>query len=273
MEIVAWVLVALLALAVAFLVVRKPENPYAGALDRLAREMERGAEVSPEAAGDPPDVAALRRLVAREWQPVAETGDPGREALEGLMRYLREAALEPLHAGLRDGSSLRETVQGVVDALEDLQFYAEAPPDEDPSRQNLLSLVQEVVRDYIQETEIPVKVKASSPTLPAAVPPETLKDALFLLLANAGRFGEGQMVVVEVERASEGIRIRVVDRGPGFTAESLERAFDPFWSTDPDAVGLGLTHARRLLRAGGLQVRVGNREEGGAEAVVLVPAE
>lgn len=277
MEIVAWVawgLVAVLALIVGALLFRRPESPYAGAVDRLAREMERERGVSPVSPDDPPEVAQLRRLVAERWEPVGppDEEDPGERAIRGLVRYLREAALRPLRIGLRDGDALGPAVQEVIDAIEDLEFYAEGGPEETPSRQNLLTLIQEVIREYTRETEIPVKLRAPSGNLPAEVPGETFKDALFLLLANAGRFGEGQTVVVEAEHSDEGVRVRVLDRGPGFSAEALGRAFDPFWSTDPDAVGMGLPHARRLLHARGLRLRVGNREDGGGEAAISVPA-
>jgi signal transduction histidine kinase len=273
MEIVVWVLVAVLAVAVAVLLFRRPEGRYAVAADRLARELERGAPVRPAMPDDPPEVASLRRVVAEGWEPVrvAEEEDPGDRALRGLVRYLRGAALEPLQQSLRNGDASGTAVQEVVDALEDLEFYAAEPEDEAPSRQNLPTLIQEVAREYTRETDIPVKLSFSSPTIPAAVPTGAFKDALFLLLSNAGRFGRGQTVVVEAERTEEGARVRVLDRGEGFSPEALEHAFEPFWSTDRDAVGLGLTHARRLLHPGGIRLRVANREEGGGEAVISVP--
>lgn len=273
MEIVAWGLVAVLAVAVGVLFFRKPENPFSGALDRLTRELEREGTLAPEAPGDPPEVARLRRVVAEGWEPirVADEKDPGDRALKGLVRYLREAAVAPLREGLSGARPLEPAVQEVLDALEDLEFYAGEVAPETPSRENVLSLIQEVVREYTRQMDIPVKVRASAATLPARIPPEGFKDALFMLLANAGRFGQGQTVTVEAEAASDGVRVRVLDRGPGFSAEAMQRAFDPFWSTDPDAVGLGLSHARRLLHAQGLRLRIGNRDEGGAEAVILVP--
>lgn len=272
MEIIAWILVVVLGLAVAVLLFRKPENPYAAAVDRLTRDMEREGDIPSKVAGEPAEVAALRERIATRWEPVAsgQEEDPGQRALEGLVRFLREAALRPLAAGVAGERRLEDAVTQVLDALGDLEFYAQVPEVEEPSRQNLLTLVQEVVREYIRDTDIPVKVKASSPTLPAQVPPSAFKDALFLVLANAGRFGGGQTVVVEAEGGGGEVEVRVIDRGPGFSQEAVEHAFDPFWSSDPDAVGLGLTHARRLLRAAGIQLRVGNREEGGGEAVLIV---
>lgn len=273
MEIVGWILVAVLAGAVAVLLLRRSENPYAAAVDRLAREMERGGEIPDEVSDDPPEVARLRRTIAVGWQPTAADGaeEPAERALRGLLRFLRGAALEPLQRTLRNGRWSAAAIQDVVDALEDLEFYAAEPEEEPVSRQNLTTLVQEAVREYTRETDIPVKLRFSSPKVTARVPPHRFKDALFLLLSNAGRFGRGETVLVEVETSGEGARVRVVDRGTGFSAEALERAFEPFWTTDPDAVGLGLTWARRILQPSGVGLRVSNREEGGGEAVIFTP--
>jgi signal transduction histidine kinase len=271
---VAWVLVVVLVVAVGVLLFRKPENPYAGALDRLTRDLERGTGLASEVAGEPPEVGRLRGALAESWQPIPSRADggeePGDRAIRGLVRYLREAALNPLRSSLDGGGDLATTARNVVDALEDLEFYAQEPLAEESVRTNLATLVQEVAREYTRGTEIPVKLRFASPTLPARVHPETFKDALFLLLANAGRFGKGDTVVIEAEGSEEGVRVRILDRGPGFSPEALERAFEPFWTTDPDAVGMGLTYARRILEGRGMRLRVGNREEGGGEAVVLV---
>jgi protein-histidine pros-kinase len=67
------------------------------------------------------------------------------------------------------------------------------------------------------------------------------------------------------------VEVRVKDAGPGFTSEGLLRAFDPFWTTEPDSLGLGLSQARRLLEAQGAQVTVRNAPNGGGEAVISIP--
>jgi C4-dicarboxylate-specific signal transduction histidine kinase len=42
-----------------------------------------------------------------------------------------------------------------------------------------------------------------------------------------------------------GVRVGVQDTGPGLGAESLERLFDPFYTTEPEGMGMGLANCRR----------------------------
>jgi signal transduction histidine kinase len=274
MATVAWILVVILAIAVAVLFLRRPEDPYTQALDRLARELERAEPLIPYHPGDPPDVTRLRTALAAAWAPKGgdDDEDPEARAMEGLVRYLREAATRPLRTALGEARHLPEVAASVVDALEDLEFYAASPPATGARPTDVNRLIQSVVRDYIKETEIPVVERFSAMGLSAYIDADGVSDALFMLLANAGRFGGGKTVIVEAEGTSEGVRIRVMDKGPGFSRDALEHAFRPFWTTDPDALGMGLTWARRRLEGAGLNLRVGNRPEGGGEAVIVLPS-
>lgn len=275
MELVGWILAVVLAIVVVVLLLRRPAERYASAVDRLTRDMERDDVVPASASDEPPEVAALRHRLS-EWRPMGEIPDedPGERALRGLVRYLDGAVLQSLRQALHaPGGESGKLIQEVLDALEDLQFYAAEPGVEEASKQDLVALIQQAARDYTRETEIAVKLSFSSPSLRARVPADAFKDAVFLLLANAGRFGEGQTVTVVAEEFDEGIRVRVADRGEGFTDEALVRAFEPFWSTDHDAAGLGLTYVRRILDPFGMRVVLGNREQGGGEATIHLPRE
>ncbi|NIR79685.1 MAG: two-component sensor histidine kinase, partial [Gemmatimonadetes bacterium] len=47
----------------------------------------------------------------------------------------------------------------------------------------------------------------------------------------------------------EGDRAKIIvrDRGEGFSEEAFARAFDPFYSTSDEGLGLGLPHARKVI--------------------------
>ena len=100
---------------------------------------------------------------------------------------------------------------------------------------------------------------------------EALLDALYLVLHNASVFGNGEGVVSTVSSDGEWGRVLIQDGGPGFSAEALSRAYDPFYTTSEDGLGLGLSHARRAVELQAGRIHLRNRAEGGAEVEISVP--
>jgi signal transduction histidine kinase len=96
-------------------------------------------------------------------------------------------------------------------------------------------------------------------------------DALYLVLHNAGRFGQGGTVDLTVSRNGGRSKITVRDRGSGFSEEAFRRAFDPFYSTSEEGLGLGLPHARRVVESMGGTIELRNVPDGGAEVEISFP--
>ena len=71
-------------------------------------------------------------------------------------------------------------------------------------------------------------------------------------------------------------QLRVVDRGPGVPAESLEAIFEPFQRLGDvpagDGVGLGLAVARGLMEAMGGTLTAEETPGGGLTLVIDLPA-
>lgn len=81
----------------------------------------------------------------------------------------------------------------------------------------------------------------------------------------------GRKIHVEVSRSAEGIHVVFSDSGPGVSEEIRERIFDPYFSTKPDGVGLGLTIAGEAAAEhdGSLELVTGGPLSGATFRVIL----
>lgn len=133
----------------------------------------------------------------------------------------------------------------------------------------------DVARDVIDALApgsvlLTVKVQAR-----ATAKPDRVRRVLLNLVHNALRYGED--VMVEVDADQEWSIVRVLDRGPGLSADDLETVFEPFYrlegsrSRDTGGVGLGLSIARELAAADDGEVELQQRRGGGLAAVLRYP--
>jgi len=63
--------------------------------------------------------------------------------------------------------------------------------------------------------------------------------------------GNRELHISTVSIEPEGVCIAVRDTGPGLRPESLPRLFEPFYTTKPDGLGLGLSICRSIVEAHG----------------------
>jgi C4-dicarboxylate-specific signal transduction histidine kinase len=66
--------------------------------------------------------------------------------------------------------------------------------------------------------------------------------------------GSRELLISTAEEKSNGVRVEVRDSGPGLSPESHKRLFDPFYTTKPDGMGMGLSICRSIIEAHGGRV-------------------
>ena len=79
-------------------------------------------------------------------------------------------------------------------------------------------------------------------------------------------------LVLRLSMADGRVRLDVLDRGPGLPDGSVERLFEPFYTTRAQGLGLGLNICRTIVESMGGVLQAGNRPGGGAVFTMTLPA-
>lgn len=88
-----------------------------------------------------------------------------------------------------------------------------------------------------------------------------------------GGFDRPGMIVVSAARSEEGrMQIDVTDNGPGLAPDIAERLFEPFVSTKPTGMGIGLAICRTIIEGHGGQMTGTRNPAGGMVFRITLPA-
>lgn len=96
-----------------------------------------------------------------------------------------------------------------------------------------------------------------------------IRNAIDELSASEGERKVWIRLEVNAENFAE---FSVGDTGNGISTEVFETIFDPFRTTKPEGLGVGLAVSRRIAQAHGGRLGASNRPEGGAVFSFLIPA-
>jgi C4-dicarboxylate-specific signal transduction histidine kinase/PAS domain-containing protein len=107
-----------------------------------------------------------------------------------------------------------------------------------------------------------------------------LQQVMLNLIVNAIQamrgIGEGPrelQVSIEAVPSEGGVRVGVRDTGPGLSPESLSRLFEPFYTTKPEGIGMGLSICRSIIEAHGGRLWATGYEPRGALFQFTIPAD
>jgi signal transduction histidine kinase len=251
------------------------------------------------------DVGRARRWVAREVRDVAVSFNRMADRLEAMVRGQRELLGAISHELRSPLGRARVALEITRDRLSAAAAPGRSPAGslDDVERQlvamdgilgDLLDVTRAGLADVRKETRpfVPwlraraaedsgaVTLDASPDARDVAVPfdAKLLGRVVHNLLVNARAHGHpvDRPVEMKVARAGSFVRVAVRDRGSGFPADFVERAFEPFVRGDVARArptvgagyGLGLTLVKRIVEAHGGTAFARNAGDGGGGAEV-----
>jgi C4-dicarboxylate-specific signal transduction histidine kinase len=143
--------------------------------------------------------------------------------------------------------------------------------------------VNEVVRDTIELTRSMLTMRhvTAVTQLGVDLPPVSgdrvqLQQLLLNLIVNAcdavaDLSDDRRVVTIRTSAETGGVQLCVTDRGPGVSPEAADKLFEPFWSTKPRGMGMGLAVCRSIAEAHRGSLTASNLPEGGADFCLRLP--
>ena len=101
---------------------------------------------------------------------------------------------------------------------------------------------------------------------------QLMERVMYNLLLNAAQASPPQgTVTVKTRQFNETVEIDVIDRGPGIEPKHLESIFNPFFTTKPSGVGLGLAIVSKIVDEHGGKITVESEPGEGSVFRVYLP--
>jgi PAS domain S-box-containing protein len=246
----------------------------AEALDSERRYREVQAELAH--ANRVATVGQLTASIAHEVnQPIAATKVNAEAALRWLNRDVPD--LEEVRQLLARIANDGDRAGNVVNRIRDL--LKKAPLQMETLHVNeAISEVIELTRNEAMKNGVSVQTQLAD-SLPAVKADRTqVQQVILNLILNAVQaMSEGDLTLRELRvstsaNGSDGVLLSVRDSGPGIRPQSLDRLFDPFYTTKSAGMGMGLAICRSIVEGHGGQIWATANDPRGAAFCFTLPA-
>ncbi len=197
------------------------------------------------------------------------------------MKLARRLSLEDAAVLTRGAKTIVNQVAAMKRMVDDFRNYARVPPAH-LGRLDLNGLVEEVAALYGAEhgDDAPLRLQLAN-GLPHILGDATqLRQVVHNLLANAQEAAVSgtrpprvtlrtEALAAPAGAATQAVRLTVEDNGPGFAANILRRAFEPYVTTKPSGTGLGLPIVKKIVEEHDARIELANLGSGGAAVTIV----
>lgn len=238
-----------------------------------------------------------RTLAAQEARRTAEDAAAARSRFLAMMSHEMRTPLNGVAGfadvlagrpgldaeAVRQARQIRESSDGLLMLVEDILDFARGDDTLTNEPLDLAAVAWETVTPGLASAKAKGLKLSIDDRLPAHArfnaDRRALRQALHPLVANAVKFTERGEVVVRLDRAGDGVCIRVSDTGCGIEPSFLPDLFEAFAQGDASirrnhsGVGLGLALAARQVRRMGGRIDVDSRVGEGSTFILHLPFE
>jgi len=204
----------------------------------------------------------------------------------GLAHELRnplgtiKASAEMLNQQLSDENEIAREVAGFISTEVDrtnslvtrfLQFARPLKLRLEP--EDLAHLLDRAIAEAEREAPGIAVYRNYAPEIPPfPIDSELMERVFYNLVLNAAQAtAHGGAVTVKTRAEGRSAQIAVIDRGTGITPEQMKDIFNPFFTTKPEGVGLGLAIVSKIVDEHGGKIAVESEPGKGSIFLVSLP--
>jgi signal transduction histidine kinase len=93
----------------------------------------------------------------------------------------------------------------------------------------------------------------------------------FSAMDGTGLDGAQRLIVRTSALDTSNVLVEVQDSGTGIASEKLESIFDPFVTSKPEGLGMGLSICRSIIERHGGKIMAANNPDRGATFSIMLP--
>jgi signal transduction histidine kinase len=136
----------------------------------------------------------------------------------------------------------------------------------------LVESVANLARPTAERSGVALKMEIATGLPSIECDPEQIQQVVLNLTLNAIQsMPEGGTARIGVLGRDTGVLVEVRDEGCGVAEESLDRIFDPFYTTKDQGTGLGLSVAHQIVSQHGGMIKVQRNADRGMQFTVCLP--